>query len=174
MNFIPISWKKVEKDTIKLAGQLKSEKIDEIISISRGGMVVARLLSDLLDLPISHITIESYSDLKQGKEPIVTQVSPREFKNERVLLVDELADSGRTFLKALEYLKTLPLSEVITTALYVKPQSKYIPQYFVEKLDGWLIMPYEIRETKESFIHEFGHEKALKIMKELHLTDWEK
>ncbi|HXS15352.1 MAG TPA: phosphoribosyltransferase family protein [Candidatus Saccharimonadales bacterium] len=174
MQFIPINWKKVEKDAITLARQLKSEKIDEIISISRGGMVVARLLSDLLDLPISHITIESYSDLKQGKEPIVSQVSPREFKGERVLLVDELADSGKTFIKALEYLNTLPLSSVVTTALYIKPQTKYVPDYFVETLDGWLIMPYEIRETKIAFIHEFGEKQAQKMMKELHLTDWEK
>lgn len=173
MKFTKISWQKLEKDCIALAHKINGTKIDEIISISRGGNVVSRLLSDLLNLPISHITIESYADLSQVKEPIVTQISPREFKGENILLIDELSDSGKTFLRGLSYLKELPISNVYTASPYYKPHTKYIPDFWVEEIDGWIILPYEIRETQEAFAKEFG-KNAKKKLKEVGFEEWEK
>lgn len=174
MTFTKISWEKLEKDCIALAKKIKDTKIDEIISISRGGMVVSRLFSDLLNLPISHIAIESYTDLSQQKEPIVTQISPREFKGENILLVDELSDSGKTFVRGLSYLKELPINKTYTAAPYYKPSTMHKPDFWVEGLDGWIIFPYEIRETKEAFIKQFGSkEKALEKMRELGFEEWE-
>ena len=153
---------------------LKNIKIDEIISISRGGMVASRILSDLLDLPISHIAIESYADMKQTQEPIVTQVSPREFKGETILLVDEVSDSGKTYIRAMSYLKTLPISKVYTASPYIKPHTKFVPDFYAKSLDKWIVFPYDIRETKEAFIKQFGSEKkAIKKMKELGFEEWE-
>lgn len=174
MNFTKITWEQLEKDCITLAKKIGSTTLDEIISISRGGMVVSRMLSDLLDLPISHIAIESYADLSQVKEPIVTQVSPREFKGENILLVDELSDSGKTFIRGLSYLKELPISHAYTAAPYVKPHTLHKPDFFVEELDSWIILPYELRETYEAFIKEFGSASAAKEkMEELGFKDWE-
>ncbi len=174
MIFTRITWDQLEKDTIALAKKIGKQNIDEIVSISRGGMVVARILSDLLDLPISHIAIESYADLHQAKEPIVTQVSPREFKGETILLVDELADSGKTFLRGISYLKELPIKSILTAAPYIKPHTVYKPDYFVDTLDSWIIFPYELKETKEAFTKEFGtKKKAEEKMKELGFADWE-
>lgn len=174
MTFTKITWEKLEKDCIALAQKIGDTKLDEIISISRGGMVVARMLSDLLDLPISHIAIESYADLSQQKEPIVTQVSPREFKGEHLLLVDELSDSGKTFLRGLSYLKELPISKVYTVAPYYKSHTVHKPDFWVEKLDTWIILPYELRETQASFEKAFGSkEAAIEKMKELGFQDWE-
>lgn len=172
MNFTKVSWGKLEKDCISLAKKIEKTKIDEIISISRGGMVVSRLLSDLLDLPISHIAIESYADLSQQKEPIVTQVSSREFKGENILLVDELSDSGKTFLRGLSYLKELPINKVYTVSPYYKPHTKYIPDFWVEEIDGWIILPYEIRETQEAFKKEFG-ENAKEKLEKVGFEEWE-
>lgn len=176
IKFISLSWSQLQADTIALAKKIKQAniKLDEIVSISRGGMVVARMLSDLLSLPISHIAIESYEDLKQGKEPILTQVSPRQFKGEVILLVDELSDSGKTFVKGIEYMNSLPVGGVYSVAPYIKPHTKYLPDFYVKSLDGWLIFPYELAETKKAFTKEFGsEEKALKRMKELGVKDWE-
>ncbi|SRR5258706_1720059 len=169
MDFTKVSWKKLDKDTNALANKIGELKLDEIVCISRGGMVVARILSDLLDLKISHITIESYANLQQEKEPVVTQLSPRAFKGETVLLVDELADNGKTFLRAIDYLERLPIKKIYTAAPYIKPSTKYMPDFWVEKLDNWIIFPYEIRETKESFIKEFGEEEGIEKLRELGL-----
>lgn len=173
MEFKKISWDKLEKDCITLAQKIQGTKIEEIISISRGGMVVARMLSDLLKLPISHITIESYAHLQQEKEPIVTQVSPREFHGETVLLVDDLSDSGKTFLRGLSYLQELPLKKAYTAALYYKSHTQYIPDFTREKIDAWIVFPYEIRETREDIIKTLGKAKGLAKLKELQVSDWQ-
>lgn len=174
MTFTRITWEQLEKDCITLAKEIPAKEIHEIVSISRGGMVVSRILSDILDLPISHIAIESYADLQQAKEPIVTQVSPREFKGETVLLVDELADSGKTFLRGISYLQSLPIEKVYTAAPYIKSHTVYKPDYYLQTLDSWIIFPYELRETKEAFIKEFGSKEAAeKKMQELGFADWE-
>ncbi len=174
MKFIPISWQQYEKDAISLAKKIQDEygRIDEIIAIARGGVVLSRILSDILDAKISFITIESYKNFEQKKDPVITQLVSKEFKGEKVLLIDELADTGATFLRAVEYLKKLPIKTIITAAPYIKPTTKYIPHFYVKKLDGWIILPYELRETKAAFIAEFGLEKAKKLLKKLKITDW--
>lgn len=174
MDFTKLSWQDLEKDCIVLANKIKDIQIDEIISISRGGMVASRILSDLLDLPISHIAIESYADMKQTQEPIVTQVSSREFKGETILLVDEVSDSGKTYIRAMSYLQTLPISKVYTASPYIKPHTKFVPDFYVKNLDSWIVFPYDIRETKDAFIKQFGsEEKAVEKMRELGFEDWE-
>jgi hypoxanthine phosphoribosyltransferase len=174
MNFTKLGWQDLEKDTIALAAKIKGTKVDEIISISRGGMVVSRILSDLLDLPISHIAIESYADMQQTKEPIVTQVSSREFKGETILLVDEVSDTGKTYERAMSYLATLPIAKVYTASPYIKPHTTCIPDFYVKNLDSWIVFPYDIRETKEAFSKQFGSiEKALRKMEELGFEEWE-
>lgn len=174
MDFTKLSWQDLEKDCIALAKKVKDTKIEEIISISRGGMVVSRMLSDFLHLPISHIAIESYADLQQVKEPVVTQVSSREFKGETILLVDELSDSGKTFGRGLRYLEGLPIAKVYTAAPYYKSHTIHVPDFTARKIDGWIIFPYEVHETKEAFTKEFGSEdQALEKMKELGFAEWE-
>src|SRR5579871_2057074 len=143
MEFKRITWDQLEKDCIKLAKKIDgtAEKVDEIVCISRGGLVVSRMLSDLLDLKISSITIESYENAKQEKEPVVTQFLPQHYKNETILLVDEVSDTGKTFERALSYLKTLPIKKIYTVAPYIKPHTKFIPDFWVVEMDGWFIYP---------------------------------
>lgn len=174
MKYIPISWEQFEKDAIILAKKIRDEygKIDEIVAISRGGLVLGRILSDILDIPISFITLTSYRGFERKKELILTQESPRKFNGEKILLIDELAESGQTFLHALAYLKKLPIKSVVTASLYIKPQTKYTPHFYIKKLDGWIILPYELRETKAAFIEKFGWQEAKKVLKKLNIPDW--
>jgi len=85
MEFTYISWQQLEKDCISLAKKIADTHIDEIICISRGGLVVSRILSDLLDVKISNITIESYQNAKQEKEPVITHFLPENYENETIL-----------------------------------------------------------------------------------------
>lgn len=173
MEFTRITWEQLEKDCIALARKINNVQCDEIVCISRGGLVISRILSDLLDLKISNITIESYQNAQQEKEPVVTQFLPDTYKNETILLVDEVSDTGKTFERALSYLKTLPIKKIYTVAPYIKPHTKFIPDFWQVSLDSWAIYPYEIRETKETFLSMFPKEEAEKKMKDLEITDWE-
>ncbi len=173
MEFTKITWQQLEKDCIALAKKINGTKCDEIVCISRGGLVVSRILSDLLDVKISNITIESYQNAKQEKEPVITQFLPETYKNETILLVDEVSDTGKTFERAVSYLKTLPIKKIYTAAPYIKSHTTFIPDFWEVTLDTWIIYPYEIRETKETFMKLFPQEEAVKRLIELEITDWE-
>ncbi len=174
VTYIPITWQQFAKDAVCLAKKIQNEygRVDEIVAISRGGIVLGRILSDILEANISFITMLSYEGLKQTKRVQITRETPRKFNNEKILLVDELADSGKTFITAVNYLKKLPVKTIITASLYIKPKTKYVPHVYIKRLDGWIILPYELKETKAAFIEQFGLEGAKKKLKQLGVLDW--
>jgi hypoxanthine phosphoribosyltransferase len=173
MEFQRITWQQLEKDCIALAKKIGHTKIDEIVCISRGGLVPARILSDLLNLKISTIAIESYASMQQVKEPVVTHFLPETYKHETILLVDEISDTGKTFERALSYLKTLPIKKIYTVAPYIKPHTTFIPDFWEVSTTKWVIFPYDIRETKESFMKLFPKDEVRKKLIELEIEDWE-
>lgn len=172
--FEKISWLRFAKDSAKLAKKIGNTYLTRIVAISRGGLVVARILSDLLNLPISHITIASYQDLKQMKEPIITEGTTNFFTNDHILLLDEVTDTGKTFIRALSYLKNFSTSKVYTASIYTKPHTRFIPDFYVCSIDAWIIFPYDIRETYKAFVKTLGsHEKAILKMHSLGFATWE-
>ena len=176
MKFIKISWEKYERDCIALAKKVKFAncRIDRLVVISRGGLVAGRILSDLLNLPISHIAISSYTDLKQKKDIRITEVPKKTFANENLLLVDEVSDTGKTFKRAVSYFKEFPNCKTSTAALYIKPHTTPLPNFWQERLDGWIIYPYEVKETTDAFLQLFKtKEKAEKKLLEVGFEEWE-
>ncbi len=149
--FLKISWNQYQKNCFILAKDVRKKNIDFIVAISRGGLVIARILSDILSLPISHITIISYQDLKQKKEIKITETPSRIFDNQTVLLVDEIADSGKTFRRASEYFDRFKNCSIYTLALYIKSYTKPVPDFWARKTDAWVIFPYELQETYQAF-----------------------
>ena len=176
MNFIKISWEKYERDTFALTKKITGSKIkfDRMVIISRGGLVVGRIVSDLLNLPISHILISSYTDLQQQKDIRITEVPQKTFNNETLLLIDEISDSGRTFERAHSYFMKFNNCKTFTACLYIKPITKPLPRLWQEKFDGWVIFPYEVKETYDAFVKLFkSSEKARKKMIEVGFEEWE-
>src|SRR5258708_1608486 len=149
MEFLKVSWEELAKECIALVDQVRDKKINAIICISRGGLVQGRILSDILDIPLLNISLTFYKDLKKQEEPIITQYLPEEYKNESVLLVDGVSDTGKTFAKAVSYLQTLPIQKIYTLAPYIKSQTTFIPDFWKVKTDKWIIFPYEIMETRK-------------------------
>ncbi|KKP66149.1 MAG: Purine phosphoribosyltransferase [Candidatus Roizmanbacteria bacterium GW2011_GWA2_35_19] len=174
MKYVKISWDKLEKDCISLVNKLGNKKFDRIICISRGGLPWARVLSDFLKLPISHLAVESYADLKQIKRPVVTE-SPKDLpRPEKWLVVDDVSDTGDTFALVVEHLKKYRTKKIFTVSPYIKPKTKFIPDFYVESIDAWIIFPYEIRETYEAFLKIYKtSKKAKQMLLKNGLKNWE-
>lgn len=174
ITFTKISWQQLEKDCIQLSHKLKNIKFDTIVAISRGGLVAARILSDLLDIPISHITISSYENLKQEKEPQITETPSSDFRGKTILIVDEVSDSGDTFVRALSYFKNIGIEKAYTLSPYIKTHTKHTPDFYLKNTDAWIIFPYEVRETIEAFLKMFqSTEHAREKLLEVGFEDWE-
>ncbi len=152
-DYLSIDWTRYHTHAQSLAEKILSrpERFDEIVAIARGGLVIGRLLSDFLQLPISSITIQSYTDIQEQGEVKITAKLVTPIKNKRVLLVDDLTDSGKTLHRATEYLKELQPASITTAVLYMKPKSTFRPDFFVEETDRWILFPFEVTEWVTTF-----------------------
>jgi len=176
ITFHKLSWTDLHKDAVELYNsKLKDLKIDQIVSVCRGGDVFSRIFSDLFSTtPISHITITSYKDLKQEKMPVITEEPQKNLSDKTILIVDEVSDTGITFDIVKEYFAKRGVKKMYTLSPYIKPKTKHIPDFYLKSIDAWIVFPYDLKETYEGFLKMFGsQEKATEKMKEIGFFDWE-
>lgn len=167
IKYLPIDWQKYHKLAQKLANKIfaKHVHVDEIVAIARGGLTLGHLLSDLIKVPISVITIQSYTDLQtQGIVNLTTKLQSS-IRNKKILLVDDVADSGKTLQRAISYLKKSNPETITTVTMFFKPSSVYQPDIFAQKTTKWILFPYEPTEMIELITQKMAHhgENRIKI-----------
>ena len=127
---------------------LRQAKPDLIVAVARGGTIPARILSDLLDAPYASIQVKLYTDIAHaGATPQIMQPLNVSVADKRVLLVDDIADSGRTLQFVSTHLKEQGAAEVQTATLYFKPGCSVTPDYYQKTTDNWVVFPWEYKET---------------------------
>ncbi len=146
--YLPLSWNKYLSYIHKLACQILAEgpKFDLIVAVSRGGLTLGHVLSDQLRISIWTIIIQSYTDIKIHGEVKITGKLQTSIKYKRILLVDDVSDSGHTFTRAIRYLKRCHPKSITTLAVFYKPHSVYKPDYYAATTSKWIIFPYEKTE----------------------------
>ena len=152
-----ISFDEYTKTVEKLALQIhKDYKPTVLVGIMRGAAPIIDILSRILKLPIAYIVIQSYSgkgmEDKQGELMFAREISSlaNEKDFERVLLIDDLSDTGLTLNKSIEWLKNYDpiknnIKEIKTACLWKKKSSSFEPDYCPIKLkeDPWIVQPTE-------------------------------
>jgi uncharacterized protein len=123
---------------------------DQILCLARGGMRVGDVLSRVFDKPLAIMATSSYrseAGTLQGRLDMAQYVTlPKGELAGRVLLVDDLADSGVTLKAVVDRLRRVPtISALRSAVLWVKGVSSYTPDYFVEALptSPWIHQPFE-------------------------------
>ncbi len=150
MEFVKPGWTKIARMCRALAEKARPYKADWLVGISRGGLVPVRLLSDRLDISnVSIVRIEFYKTIGETRDfPRVTQPLQVDVKGKRVLLVDDVADTGRSLAVAKEHVKRAGAKEVKIAALHYKPKSMVRPDFYISTTEAWIIYPWEVEETK--------------------------
>ncbi len=161
ISFKALSWPQFHQDVFKLAQRVAAsgQEFDRIVCIDRGGAIVARFLSDFLGLKISSFVMVAYKTVGQLSEPRIKEELKANIRGERVLLVDEIIDSGSSFELALAYLEQFQPQQITTLAPYIKLVSRFKPDFWQVKTDKWVVFPYEVRETIQdvfNMLHQQG------------------
>ena len=81
------------------ASALKGADFNYIIAIGGGGLIPARMLRRIVDVPIIVVTVKFYSDDRITDEPVIVQwdkTAVSQLKGQKCLIVDELYDTGST------------------------------------------------------------------------------
>ena len=142
-------------NSVNLCEQLAasiSHRPDTIVGLSRGGLVSARILADFLQIRhIFVLGISLYDGIdKKGKKPKIIQTLPSSaIKGKKVLLVDDVADSGLSLALAKEYLLKKGASELKIATIHYKPGSIIKPDYFVSTTQAWIVYPWEVHEFEK-------------------------
>jgi hypoxanthine phosphoribosyltransferase len=133
---------------------------DVIVAISRGGWIPGRILSDILgNHNLATIKVEYYRDIYQTRPiPEITQPLSVDVRGKRVLLVDDIADSGNSLKLVRDHLLQLGASEVRVCTLYHKPWSVLKPDFTARLTDAWVCFPHEIFETMEKLYRRWRAE----------------
>ncbi|KKT35189.1 MAG: putative phosphoribosyltransferase, partial [Candidatus Gottesmanbacteria bacterium GW2011_GWB1_44_11c] len=146
--YLPIDWTTYHDLTRKLAASILSHasKIDQIVAISRGGLSLGHILSDFLRIPVATFTIQSYTDIQNQGEIKIIEPLKSPIRSKHILLCDDVSDTGKTFRRALVYLKRFKPERITTVSMFYKPHSVYRPDFFAKETSKWILFPYEPTE----------------------------
>ena len=152
-----VGWDEYKSIVEKLAIQIHNEYNPTVlIGIMRGAAPIIDILSRIMKLPIAYIVIQSYSgkgmEDQQGQLMFAREISSlandKDFK--KILLIDDLSDTGLTLNKSIEWLKNYGptknfIEEIKTACLWKKKSSSFEPDFCPIKLDSdpWIVQPTE-------------------------------
>lgn len=151
-----VSWDQYHRhiEALALLVHRSSWQFDHILCLARGGLRPGDVLSRLFNVPLAILSTSSYREeagSQQGELAIARHVTmPAGSLAGRVLLVDDLVDSGVTLEKVQHHLREAfpDVTEVRSAVIWYKARSVMRPDYFVEHLEGnpWIMQPFEVYE----------------------------
>jgi uncharacterized protein len=157
MPALHISWDQYNRLVEQLALNVHESgyAFNQIICVARGGMRVGDVLSRIYEKPLAILSTHSYAaegGTVRGELVIaehMTMTSPR--LGERVLLVDDMVDSGHTLAAVQQALpRRWPvITSCRTAVLWWKACSAVEPDYYVDYLadNPWIHQPFEVYDT---------------------------
>ncbi len=154
-----VSWDKAYR-----LGRIIARKInksgfipDLVIGVSRGGLVPARIVcdflhqKDIMSVKAEHWGIASTLGSARIKYPLPEEI---DISGRRILVVDDVADTGETYQAIVKHILERSPSEIRTAVLQYKTCSAFKPDYWGEKHDAWkwIIYPWALYEDMTGFI----------------------
>jgi hypoxanthine phosphoribosyltransferase len=151
LEFEAPAWNQIYDMLLNLAQKIRKNcfKPDIIVGVSRGGWPPARVLSDLLSNPnLANVRAEFYLGVAETKgKPTLTQPVSVDVTGKKVLIVDEVSDTGKSLELVREHMIEEGAREVRIATVYYKPWSIVKPDYYERETSCWVVFPWEIKES---------------------------
>jgi len=166
VSYIAPSWEEMGSLVFILAKKIlaSQKKFDRLITMAKGGWTWSRTLADYLEIEeVGSIQVKFYSGIFATKTtPVIIQSLPTPIVGERLLVFDDVADSGETLIAVKKYLQLCGSKSIATAALFYKSWTKFIPSFYGDKTKSWIIFPHEIRETINLLSQKWQRQGVLK------------
>lgn len=171
-----VSWSRAIALCYRLASLALDSGVDfdAVVAVSRGGLVPARIASDVLAVD-ELITLRSRLWGTGGmtrSRPEITAHEPINVKGKRVLIVDEVVDTGATMKAVRGLVEDMGASEVMTGVIHYKSTSSFRPDLYAERVKGWawIFYPWSFSETLYGLASREGGdvvERAFRLLSEV-------
>ena len=149
-----ISWDDYHRSIEVLAKQVFDSgwTFDHVLCLARGGLRPGDVFSRLFNVPLSILSVSSYREeggTQRGELCIANKItSTADTLSGRLLLIDDLVDSGDTLQRVGEWLlnRHPEISEIRSAVIWYKENSSVCPDYFVHPVAGnpWIHQPFEL------------------------------
>ena len=154
MKYCNVSWHEIDTCVKTVGRAIRAARFrpDCIVAVLKGGMVPARLLSDYFgSIEIYPIRVKAY--IKTRK---LARMRIESFRypvgRKRVLLVDDIHDSGQSLQKVIRHLQPRHPRALRTATLFYKQQADQPPDFHARTVapDVWVVFPWEKNEMAAS------------------------
>ncbi|MBN9306306.1 MAG: xanthine phosphoribosyltransferase [Devosia sp.] len=143
----PVSWDQFHRDSRALAWRLNGEgPFEACVAITRGGLVPAAIVARELNIrTVDCVAVKSYDHQSQGEirllKPIDPQIVEKAKAGRKILIVDDLVDTGAT---ARAVRDMLPGAHFAT--VYAKPKGREMVDTFITEVsqDTWIFFPWDL------------------------------
>jgi hypoxanthine phosphoribosyltransferase len=150
----PISWEDFHGICKALALSVAHFQPEAILPIGRGGYYPGALLAHLLQVEIYPVRVSRrVNDIVKYKEPQWIIAPPAEISQRRVLVVDEICDSGETLLLVKNKCLDLGASLVKCAVLYAHTKAIQVPDYIGIITDELLLNPWDREIFRDGAFH---------------------
>ena len=149
-----VDWEQYHQNIEYLSSKIYKSgwQFDQIVCIAKGGLRIGDILSRLYRLPLSVLFAASYygeENRERGEIKFSQHLSMLQTNlPERILLVDDLVDSGISLRESIIWLKEhygSDIQEIRTAVIWYKACSLFKPDYYVDYLpdNPWIHQPFE-------------------------------
>jgi len=118
---------------------------DAIIAIARGGMILAQLISEAVNLrDIYTINCISYDEEKKFQEVDIFNI-PDVKDKKRILIVDDIIDSGETMNEVIKIFKQkYPYIDIKCLSIFYKDTAIIKPNFAIKQTTQWIDFFWEV------------------------------
>ncbi|GAA6734980.1 phosphoribosyltransferase family protein [Thermus oshimai] len=148
MERLHLSWEDLLLLVRRLAERLQGQPFDLLLGVARGGLIPTALLAQALGArDILTAAVMFYEGEEPLPEPVFLQFpqDPLLF-GKRVLVVDDVWDSGRTAFAVKERIRRAGGTPWVAT-LHFKPERNRVPDhpdFYAEETGAWVVYPWAL------------------------------
>ena len=141
----PISWEDFHGLCKGLAQAIHAYDAETILAIGRGGFYPGMLVAHMLQVEVFPVRISRrVEDVVRYERPRwLVQPQPSVVKGRRVVIVDEICDSGETLTLVKEKVEEMGAKEVRSAVLYAHTWKSSVPDYIGIITDELILNPWD-------------------------------
>lgn len=165
-SYIAPDWEEMHQVSLDLGVKIlrKNIQFDVLVTLIKGGWTWSRTMADILSISdLASFRLRLYDPKYPGiklDKPILEKPLNHNLEKKRILLFDDVDDSGESMEFSINYLIKFKPSFIKTATLFHKPHSKIIPDFYGSITSSWIIFPHERREAISGLANKW---KKLKI-----------
>ena len=149
------TWDEIDQlVTNHLLPQLNADDYDAVLAITRGGMIPACLVSEILGIRnVMTAAVMFYTDIEETLEAPIFLQFPEDvlLVGNRLLIVDDVWDSGKTAIHVRDRVRRAGGRPTVAVIHYKPTKSQFPddgPDYYAQETDAWIVYPWDPERPK--------------------------